>query len=916
MKYIYLLIFLQFNFCFCQVVAEGDTTLCESASGEVTLTLTAESFNVDLTDSGIYSDDTYGGVIDIGFDFVFYGNTYNQVVLSSNNHLTFNIANANNYSDWTITDPAPNNFDCPLNSILCPWQDIYPGVNGNGTIQYATTGEAPNRVFIASFCGIPMFSCTDICYTSQIKLFEGTNIIETHIAQKVLCTTWNDGAAIHGLHNSTGTIANIVTGLDGIERNYPNQWTCENDGWSFTPNGPNDYTIQNITFAPAVAGDDIIWQDNNGNIIGYGSSIDVTPVSQNGETVVYTAGASLCGSAGDWCGFEGGIEGDEVFINFEPTEITTNYQNPTCFQSGDGLINVALPANGNWEYQVTDEQNNLIDFGSIQNDNNFSVNNLNGGEFNIYVENEFGCTDNQLVSLTEPEQIVDDFTTINSSCFNENNGSLNLVLNGGTNPFTVFVGEINSGLIVEEQTNLNQGSMVTFNNLGPGEYYFTGIDQNGCLTEGDEIFFDISEPEEIIIQATSEDVTCADANDGSVNISVNGGTGNYTFSWFGDNGFLSNQEDIANLAGGTYTLTVSDENDCSSSQIIEISEDAGISIDFSTSNYNGYEISCDDGNDGFIDLNINGGSSPYSISWDGPNGFTSNLEDISNLSSGLYTMYLSDLNGCEAFINLTLSEPQELELIIEETPEICGTGGSTFVQTFGGTSPISYNWIGPESFSSNQVDLINVSSGSYELTINDANNCMISDNIIIEYIDGPTCDFTASSYEFMLSNEPVNFYDNSSTDPNFNFQIESWIWEFGDGTISNEQNPSHLYSNPGLYYVWLTVTDENNCEQSVMKTINVLEEYYSYSPNAFSPNGDGVNDLFAPILTDIDYETYEINIFNRWGDIVFKTNNYDESWDGTFKGEDLPQAVYTYKITYKTRRGIDKQERGDIVLVK
>ena len=99
---------------------------CESASGEVTLTLTAESFNVDLTDSGIYSDDTYGGVIDIGFDFVFYGNTYNQVVLSSNNHLTFNIANANNYSDWTITDPAPNNFDCPLNSILCPWQDIYP----------------------------------------------------------------------------------------------------------------------------------------------------------------------------------------------------------------------------------------------------------------------------------------------------------------------------------------------------------------------------------------------------------------------------------------------------------------------------------------------------------------------------------------------------------------------------------------------------------------------------------------------------------------------------------------------------------------------------------------------------------------------------------------------------------------------
>ena len=916
MRFIYILIFLQINFCIGQVVAEGDTTLCESASGEVTLTLTAESYSVDLIDSGIYSDDTYGGVIDIGFDFTFYGNTYNQVVLSSNNHLTFNIANANNYSDWTITDPAPNNFDCPLNSILCPWQDIYPGVNGNGTIQYATTGEAPNRVFIASFCGIPMFSCTDICYTSQIKLFESTNIIETHIAQKVLCTTWNGGAAIHGLHNSTGTIANIVTGLDGIERNYPNQWTCENDGWSFTPNGPNDYIIENITFAPAVAGNDIIWQDDNGTIIGYGGSINVTPISENGENVVYTAGASLCGSAGDWCGFQGGIEGDEVIINFEPTEMTTNYENPTCFQSSDGEIYVELPTNGNWEYQVTNEQNNIIGSGVLQNDDNFTLSNMDGGNYSIYVENEFGCTDTQLVSLNEPSQIEDNFTTLNSNCFGENSGSLDVILTGGTNPFNIIIGDVNSGITLEQQTNINEGSLVTFSNLGPGEYWFTGIDQNGCLTEGDEVFFSISEPEELIIDATSENVTCADANDGDINITVNGGSGNYTYSWFGDNGFLSNQEDITNLAGGTYTLTVTDENNCSSSQIIEISEDAGITLDFTVSNYNSYEISCNEGNDGYIDLNINGGSSPYSINWDGPNGFSSNSEDISNLTAGLYTMYLTDLNGCNAFININLSEPAELQLTIEEIPEICGIGGEASIQVYGGTEPMSYSWLGPNSFTSNSSDLSSVESGNYELTINDANNCLITENTIIESIEGPTCNFTVSSYEFMLSDEPINFFDNSTTDPNYNLEISSWLWEFGDGGMSNEQNPSYLYSNPGLYYVWLTITDENNCESSLMQTINVLEEYFSYSPNAFSPNGDGVNDVFAPILTDIDYETYEINIFNRWGDIIFQTNNYDESWDGTFKGENLPQAVYTYKITYKTRRGIDKQERGDIVLIK
>ena len=160
-----------------QVVASDDVILCDGQQGTVPVTLTATSYAVDLTDANIYTDDIFGGVIDMGFDFEFYGNTYNQVVLSSNNYLSFITSNAGAYSAWAINAAIPNNFDAPLNAILCPWQDIYPGVNGNGIIQFATTGEAPNRVFIASFCGIPMFSCTEICYSSQIKLFETTNII-------------------------------------------------------------------------------------------------------------------------------------------------------------------------------------------------------------------------------------------------------------------------------------------------------------------------------------------------------------------------------------------------------------------------------------------------------------------------------------------------------------------------------------------------------------------------------------------------------------------------------------------------------------------------------------------------------------------------------------------------------------------
>ena len=151
-----------------QVVAEGDTTLCDGDQGNVAVTLTATSYSVDLIDSGISSDDIFSGVINLGFDFIFYGNTYNQVTLSSNNFLSFNLANAGVPAQWEIFNPIPDNSglsDETMNGILCPWQDINPGFNGNGIIQYATTGEAPNRVFIASFCGIPILLLT--CLTNS-----------------------------------------------------------------------------------------------------------------------------------------------------------------------------------------------------------------------------------------------------------------------------------------------------------------------------------------------------------------------------------------------------------------------------------------------------------------------------------------------------------------------------------------------------------------------------------------------------------------------------------------------------------------------------------------------------------------------------------------------------------------------------
>jgi gliding motility-associated-like protein len=814
------IILYSFNHADAQVIASDDIVLCDGQQGQTEVTLTATSFAVDLTDSNIYTDDIFGSVINMGFDFVFYGNTYNQVVLASNNYLSFNTLNAGDYSDWTINAAIPTNLEPETqNAILCPWQDIYPGANGNGTIQYATTGEAPNRVFIASFCGIPMFSCTDICYSSQIKLYESTNIIETHIAQKVLCTTWNDGAAIHGLHNEDGTIAHVVTGLDGIIRNYPNQWTCENDGWRFTPNGNDDYIIESIEFAPAVAGTDIIWQDQFGNQIGVGGEITVIP----GGNVTYTAGASLCGDAGDWCGFEGGIEGDDVNITFEELTFNGEESNAFCYQSNDGTIEVIAPNTGDWTFNLYDENMNQIQ--SEQSNQIFTFTSLSAGVYFVNMtELESECISNEILfEITEPNEVISSHTTDDALCFDGSDGSITIEINGGTPPYSTFIGnDINANIATQT------GSSINFNNLNAGNYFYTIIDNNGCLVNGDEVFFLIEDAPELTVDLDENNgVSCDNAQDGFINISVNGGTPNYTYSWFNDDGFISNNEDISQIAGGTYTVNVVDGNFCETSLSVEIGENEAMSIETT------------------IDECVNN------------NG----------------TITVSAFGG----------QPDYLFELISENIIIQTNSNGIFNQ---------------------------VQSGDYVIIAYDALNCDVQESLIIN--SAPQADFILDEYEFSLANDPVLFTDLSNDD-----DIVSWYWNFGDGNSSNEQNPSHLYTEPGIYFATLTITDSFNCEDQITKEIRVLQDFYSYTPNIFTPNNDGTNDTFTPSLLNINTNTYMLTIFDRWGNKLFETSDYNQGWDGKQKnGLLLPSDVYSYKITYQTNLGIEKEEKGRIIMAK
>ena len=197
---------------------------------------------------------------------IFMETHYNQCVLSANGYITFDLAQAGVYSPWTINNAIPNAGQLPENAIMAPWHDIDPSVGGS--VVYGTYGAAPNRVFYVVWCNMPLFQCNDLIVDQYVLMFEGSNKIEMHLNNKPLCPGWNGGAAVQGIVNENSTLFEIVDDPILLQpRNFPLNWTADDEGWEFIPNADfTDYTINSINYSPIATGT-VVWSDQYGNIL-------------------------------------------------------------------------------------------------------------------------------------------------------------------------------------------------------------------------------------------------------------------------------------------------------------------------------------------------------------------------------------------------------------------------------------------------------------------------------------------------------------------------------------------------------------------------------------------------------------------------------------------------------------------------
>ena len=158
-----------------------------------------------------------------------------------------------------------------------------------------------------------------------------------------------------------------------------------------------------------------------------------------------------------------------------------------------------------------------------------------------------------------------------------------------------------------------------------------------------------------------------------------------------------------------------------------------------------------------------------------------------------------------------------------------------------------------------------------------------------------------------VNNFPIAFLDQSSG-------ATSWSWDFGwPGLTSTEQFPHPIYPEPGQFDVMLAIVDTLGCRDTTYRTITVKPEFEMYIPNSFTPNGDGINDLFRPSV--IGVREYRMRIFDRWGELLFESEDPNETWDGGYAGSMVPSGVYVYQYRVKALVGEVESGTGTLTVL-
>jgi gliding motility-associated-like protein len=411
------------------------------------------------------------------------------------------------------------------------------------------------------------------------------------------------------------------------------------------------------------------------------------------------------------------------------------------------------------------------------------VNGLSAGNYTVTVRDANNCSAVQSFTVAQPTQPLNSksFKT-DVTCFDAKNGSARVNISGGTPPY-------------QYRWNIGNNN-ANANNLTAGKYFVTVFDVNGCVIR-DTI--QINQPDNITFSVTKNDVLCYGEKTGSATINVSGGVAPYSFLW-------SNNEknaSIQQVPSGSYQVTITDFNGCTKTTSAIINSPSILTLSLQKT-----DNICFEGSSGSIQSFASGGSAPYIFEWSN-NAFTSN---ISNLVNGLYTLTVTDKNGCSTTQSTQISSPTKLTASISVSGKnACENtlNANAIAQVNGGLAPYSYRW--QNGFTGNEITNIPPNT-PLQVSIKDKNGCVIIASDTVKAVQPLLLSISAKEIGCQNNSKGYAVVEVSGGSAPLKF-----TWSNGNKT--NEIFPTQA----GKYSV--TVSDKNGCSATAAVEISQTQGF-------------------------------------------------------------------------------------------
>jgi gliding motility-associated-like protein len=513
---------------------------------------------------------------------------------------------------------------------------------------------------------------------------------------------------------------------------------------------------------------------------------------------------------------------------------------------------------------------------------------LKAGTYTCLIRDQNGCvlTPSPSFILAEPTLLViSSFSTSSSTdgayninCNGANTGRINITVSGGSTGNYKYTWSTQDGSGIAD----GQKDQTT---LTAGTYHLVIADLNNCVITKD---ITLSQPPLIVTRLSAINITCKSPgfNNGSISLTVTGGVSPYTYLWSDG----ETTKDLTGLTPGNYAVTVTDFNGCTKNDSARINLPPPLNYTKSLSDYNGFNISCNGLANGFINIDPTTGLAPFVYTWTGPSGFISSVKSISDLIAGHYQLLIVDSNECKASESFDLTEPGKLgftytlSLSNDGGYNINCTGESTGtidIEVVNEVKTVDYLW-SDGIFGKTRT---NLPAGNYSLIITDANNCHTSSTINLTAPDSMKMSFKISPP--FCPDKPDGTIETNVTG---GVRGTDYLYLWSDNSTK-----STLVNIPEGYYK-VTVTDMNGCSVKDSVHVKPVNETCLIIPNAISPNGDLINDVWNIGMKEL-YPSMEVIIFNRWGETLWKSEKgYPRPWDGRSNGYILPIDSYHYII--------------------